>query len=155
MTKFILNGKKIVTKSSNETRLLDVLREELGLVGTKEGCSEGECGACAILVDGKLVNSCLVAVGSIEGCEVMTIEGFRETERFKVIDKAYAKMGAIQCGICIPGMVMATEALLSQNSNPTEEEIRVGLSGNLCRCTGYNIIVDAVKLAAKEGKGLW
>lgn len=155
MSGFILNGKKVSTKSPDKTRLLDVLREEFSLVGTKEGCSEGECGACGVLIDGKLINSCLVAVGSIEDCEVMTIEGFRETERFQVIDKAYAQKGAVQCGVCIPGMIMATEALLSQNPKPSEEEIRVGLSGNLCRCTGYNIIVDAVKLAAKEGEGLW
>ncbi|MDO5718079.1 MAG: (2Fe-2S)-binding protein [Tissierellia bacterium] len=157
MIKFILNGKKVESHSPSGLRLLDVLREEFGLTGTKEGCGEGECGACAVLVDGKLFDSCLVALGSIEGSEIITIEGFKEMrrDRFEMISESYSKCGAVQCGICIPGMVMATEALLCENPNPNEYEIRMGLSGNLCRCTGYNMIVDAVKRASKEGAGLW
>ncbi len=157
MIEFILNGEKVVSKSPSGLRLLDVIREEFGFTGTKEGCSEGECGACAVLVDDALFDSCLVALGSIAGKEVMTIEGFKNMrpERFNMISDSYSKSGAVQCGICIPGMVMATEALLNENPKPSEIEIRTGLSGNLCRCTGYNMIVDAVKLAAVEGEGLW
>ncbi|WP_425538525.1 (2Fe-2S)-binding protein [Microaceticoccus formicicus] len=157
MIEFVLNGNKVVSSSPSGLRLLDVIREEFGFTGTKEGCSEGECGACSVLVDGKLFDSCLVALGSIAGKEIITIEGFKKLrpERFNMISDSYAKSGAVQCGICIPGMVMATEALLSANPKPTEEEIRTGLSGNLCRCTGYNMIVDAVKMASKEGEGLW
>lgn len=152
---FNLNGKKVSTSRPAGSRLLDVLRDEFNLKGVKCGCGEGECGACSVLLNGKLVNSCMVAVGRIKDQSVVTIEGYSQGERFKVVAKAYDEAGAVQCGFCTPGMVMATEALLSENPNPSEEEIREGLSGNLCRCTGYNMIVDAVKRAAKEGRGLW
>lgn len=155
MIKFILNGKEAVSASRANERLLDVLRNEFRLTGVKCGCLEGECGACSVILDDKLVNSCLVAMGSIEGSTVVTIEGYRETERFTVLDKAYASVGAVQCGFCIPGMILASECILARNPNPTETEIREGISGNLCRCTGYNAIVEAIAIAAKEGEGLW
>ncbi|MHC1770979.1 MAG: (2Fe-2S)-binding protein [Flexilinea sp.] len=152
---FILNGKRVTSDRKANERLLDVLRKDFELTGVKCGCKEGECGACSVLLDGQLANSCMVAMGSIEGSEIVTIEGYSETKRFQVLSDAYAKTSAVQCGFCTPGMVLACEALLSKNSNPTDAEIRKGISGNLCRCTGYNAIVDAVKIAAKEGKGLW
>lgn len=155
MIKFILNGKEVASNSKANERLLDVLRNEFRITGVKCGCKEGECGACSIILDGKLVNSCMVAMGSIEGSTVVTIEGYRETERFAVIDKAYASVSAVQCGFCIPGMILATECILNKNPTPTEAEIREGISGNLCRCTGYNSIVKAIGIAAREGKGLW
>ncbi|ADK15447.1 (2Fe-2S)-binding protein [Clostridium ljungdahlii] len=155
MIKFILNEKEVTSTARGSERLLDVLRNELHITGVKCGCKEGECGACSVIVDGKLVNSCMVAVGSIEGSRVMTIEGYRETKRFEVLDKAYASVSAVQCGFCIPGMILASECILSKNPDPTEAEIREGISGNLCRCTGYNAIVKAIGIAAKEGKGLW
>ncbi|ALB46799.1 MULTISPECIES: (2Fe-2S)-binding protein [Clostridium] len=155
MIKFILNGKEVASNSKANERLLDVLRNEFRITGVKCGCKEGECGACSIILDGRLVNSCMVAMGSIEDSTVVTIEGFRETERFAVIDKAYASVSAVQCGFCIPGMILASECILNKNPNPTEAEIREGISGNLCRCTGYNAIVKAIGIAAKEGKGLW
>lgn len=152
---FILNGSPVDAECKATARLLDILREDFELTGVKCGCGEGECGACAVLIDGALRNSCMVAVGSIEGSSVMTIEGYRDTDKFAVMEKAFAKAGAVQCGFCTPGMIMAAEALLSKNPNPSEEEIKEGLSGNLCRCTGYNMIVEAVAAAAKEGTGLW
>ncbi len=152
---FILNGKKVEYAGSASDRLLDVLRDHFHLTGVKCGCKEGECGACSIIMDSLLINSCMVAMGRVENCTVVTIEGYSKTERFKIIDQAYASVGAAQCGFCIPGMVLASECLLSANPNPTEEEIRDGISGNLCRCTGYNAIVKAIGIAAKEGKGLW
>lgn len=153
--KFILNGKRVEYSGNATDRLLDVLRGTFTCTSVKCGCKEGECGACAVLIDKVLTNSCCVAIGAVDDCEVVTLEGYRETEKFKVLDKAYAEVSAVQCGFCTPGMILATEALLSSNPNPTEEEVREGLSGNLCRCTGYNAIVNAVLAAAKEGKGLW
>ena len=152
---FVLNGESIIYSGNPSLRLLDVLRDEYRLTSVKCGCKEGECGACSVLIDGKLRNSCCVSMGSLNGLSVMTLEGYKKTERFKVIDEAFAEFSAIQCGFCTPGMVMATEALLSSNAHPTDEEIRVALSGNLCRCTGYNAIVKAVLKASKEGDGLW
>ena len=153
--KFKLNGKEIEYSGALTARLLDVLRDELQLKGTKCGCKEGECGACAVIIDGKLITSCLVAMGSIEGAGITTIEGYSKTERFAALDKAYESVSAVQCGFCIPGMIMASEAILESNPNPTEEDIRAGISGNMCRCTGYNSIVKAIGIAAKEGGGLW
>ena len=155
MMKFILNDQEVTSNSKANERLLDVLRNEFRITGVKCGCKEGECGACSIILDGRLVNSCMVAMGSIEGNTVITIEGYRETKRFAVLDKAYASVSAVQCGFCIPGMILASECILDKNPNPTEAEIREGISGNLCRCTGYNAIVKAISIAAKEGKGLW
>ena len=147
---FVLNNRTVVLEADPLRRLLDVLREDLGLLGPKEGCGEGECGACAVLVDGRLINSCLTAVGTIAGREVTTIEGFRETERYGILAGAFAEAGAVQCGYCTPGMLMAAEALLRKNPRPTEAEIRAAISGNLCRCTGYNMIVQAIQAAARE-----
>ena len=155
MIKFTLNGRTAETDVPPTARLLDLLREEFGLIGTKEGCGEGECGACSVFVNNLLQNSCLIPVGSIEGAHVQTIEGIMETEQFKILDESYSMAGGVQCGYCIPGMIMASAALLAENPHPTEAEIRDGISGNLCRCTGYNMIVDAVKLAAKKGDCIW
>ena len=152
---FTLNGKEVAYGGSAADRLLDVLRDEYRCTSVKCGCKEGECGACSVLIDGTLLNSCCVAMGAIEGASVVTMEGYRETERFAALDKAFGELSAVQCGFCIPGMVLSAEALLSKNPHPSEDEIREGLSGNLCRCTGYNAIVNAVNNAAKEGNGLW
>ena len=153
--RFTLNGKEVAYGGSATDRLLDVLRDEYRCTSVKCGCKEGECGACSVLIDGTLLNSCCVAMGAIEGASVVTMEGYRETERFAALDKAFGELSAVQCGFCIPGMVLSAEALLSKNPHPSEDEIREGLSGNLCRCTGYNAIVNAVNNAAKEGNGLW
>lgn len=155
MIKFILNEQEVSSKAKGDERLLDVLRSEFKITGVKCGCKEGECGACSVILDGKLTNSCMVAMGRVDGCNVVSIEGYSKTERFKVLDAAYASVGAVQCGFCIPGMILASECVLAKNPNPTEAEIRDGISGNLCRCTGYNAIVNAICIAAKEGKGLW
>ena len=152
---FVLNGATVRVASHPTRRLLDVLRDDLGLTGPKEGCGEGECGACAVLLDGRLVNSCLTALGAAAGKEVVTIEGYRETARFAALEKAFAEAGAVQCGFCTPGMILAAEALLRRNNNPTAAEIREAISGNLCRCTGYAMIVEAIQLAAQRGEGLW
>jgi len=147
---FTLNGEKISFNGNPSARLLDVLRFDKNLTGTKCGCKEGECGACAVIINGRLVNSCLVAAGSLGGAEVITIEGFSKTEMFSALEEAYASVSAVQCGFCIPGMMMASGALLSANPDPSEEEIRTAISGNLCRCTGYNAIVKAISIAAKQ-----
>lgn len=153
--KFVLNGVEVAYEGSATDRLLDVLRDTYNCKSVKCGCKEGECGACSVLIDGTLINSCCVAMGAVEGNSIVTIEGFRETERFGCLEKAFEGISAVQCGFCIPGMVLAAEALLSKNAHPTIDEIREGLSGNLCRCTGYNAIVSAINTAAKEGNGLW
>ena len=152
---FVLNGKPVSLSGDPMRRLLDVLRDDFGLIGVKEGCGEGECGACAVLLDGLLVNSCLLPLALVEGRQVVTIEGYRETSRFQVLSRCFEQAGAVQCGFCTPGMLLAAEALLSVNPAPAREEILQGLSGNLCRCTGYTSIVEAVAAAAKEGEGLW
>ena len=153
--KFVLNGTEVTYDGSAADRLLDVLRDYYKCKSVKCGCKEGECGACSVLIDGVLMNSCCVAMGAVDSCSVVTMESFRDTAHFAVLDKAFASVSAVQCGFCIPGMVLAAEALLTKNAHPTEAEIREGLSGNLCRCTGYNAIVKAVQIAAKEGDGLW
>jgi carbon-monoxide dehydrogenase small subunit len=155
MIKFTLNGQEVSSMAKANERLLDVLRTEFRLTGVKSGCNQGECGACSVILDGKLVNSCLVAMGFIKGSTVMTIEGYHKTERFAVLDQAYASVSAVQCGFCIPGMMLASEYILAKNPQPSEAEIRAGISGNLCRCTGYNAIVKAIQIAAREGRGLW
>ena len=152
---FVLNGEEVCYEGNASDRLLEVLRDTYHTISVKCGCKEGECGACAVLMDGLLVNSCCVAMGAVEQASIVTMESFRNTARYAVLDKAFAEVSAVQCGFCIPGMVLAAEALLAQHPHPTEEEIREGLSGNLCRCTGYNAIVNAVSIAAREGDGLW
>lgn len=152
---FLLNGTETTYEGKATDRLLDVLRTECACTGVKVGCNEGECGACSILLDGTLINACMVAMGRVQGCEVITIEGFRETAQFRVLEKTFGETGAVQCGFCTPGMLLAAESVLRKNAKPSEEEVRIGLSGNICRCTGYNAIVRAVLLAAEEGRGLW
>jgi carbon-monoxide dehydrogenase small subunit len=131
-------------------RLLDVLREELGLTGTKEGCGEGECGACSVLIDGQLSNSCLVPVLQVEGAEITTIEGLASGPRLHAVQQAFLKCGGAQCGICTPGMILAAVTLLRSNPNPTLEDVREGLAGNLCRCTGYMRIFESVLEAVRQ-----
>jgi len=143
--RFVLNGNTVSLDVSGSRRLLDVLREDLRLTGTKEGCGEGECGACSVLIDGEVVNSCLVAVGQVDGCNVVTVEGLAAPDgKLSPLQQAFIDRGAAQCGICTPGMLLAAHALLEQNARPSEDEVRVGLAGNLCRCTGYTKIIDAV-----------
>ena len=149
--KFVLNGKKVSVDVVPSMSLLYVIRNYFHLTGTKEGCAEGECGACTVLVDGEPINSCLCPVINVVDKEVLTIEGFRETKAYKVIADAFADMGGSQCGFCTPGMILATYAVLKKNPHPSEEEIRFALSGNLCRCTGYQAIVYAVMKASEKG----
>ena len=148
---FVINGKKECVDVEPSMRLLDVIRNVLRLTGTKEGCGEGECGACTVLVNEEPVNSCLTPAININGRNILTIEGLREMPEYRVIADAFADRGGSQCGFCTPGMILATYALLKKKPNPTEEEIRLALSGNLCRCTGYKAIVDSVKIAAVKG----
>jgi aerobic carbon-monoxide dehydrogenase small subunit len=131
-------------------RLLDVLREELDLTGTKEGCAEGECGSCSVLMDGVLVNSCLIPVLQALGTRIVTIEGLANDDRLHPLQKAFLECGAAQCGICTPGMILAALHLLDKNPRPSLEDIREGLSGNLCRCTGYLQIFEAVAKASQN-----
>lgn len=152
---FILNGEKVEIYAEPAKRLIDVLRDDFGLVGTKEGCGEGECGACAVLLNGRLVNSCIMPVWNVQDCEVLTIEGFRKSKRFEILSDAFASAGAIQCGFCTSGMIMAAETLLKKYPKPTNEQIKNWISGNLCRCTGMNIIIEAIEIASKTGEGLW
>ena len=147
--RFTVNGREVGPRVHAMARLLDVLREELGLTGTKEGCGEGECGACSVLLDGELVNSCLVPVAQVAGAQVTTIEGVARDGELHPVQRAFVEHGGAQCGICTPGMVMAAVALLAGNARPSEAEIRTGLAGNLCRCTGYMKIFDAVAAAAQ------
>src|SRR5438876_10959554 len=142
--RFTLNGKVVSSDVVGTRRLLDVVREDLHLTGTKEGCGEGECGACSVLIDGQVVDSCLIAVGQVEGRHVTTVEGLADGGRLSALQQAFIERGAAQCGICTPGMLLAAHALLDENPRPSEEDVRVGLAGNLCRCTGYTKILDAV-----------
>ncbi len=144
-----VNGEERQLHAYPMARLLDVLREELQLTGTKEGCGEGECGACSVLIDGVLVNSCLVPVLQIEGAEIKTIEGIATDEQLHAVQRAFIACGGAQCGICTPGMVIAAVSLLERYPNPNEAEIRNGLAGNLCRCTGYVKIFEAVVKACQ------
>ena len=145
---FIVNNTPHQVKVPPMKRLLDVLREDLRLTGSKEGCGEGECGACSVFINGEVVNSCLVPVCQVEGAEILTIEGLAKDDRLLPLQEAMIQIGGTQCGICTPGIVMAAKALLDQNPHPTRDEIRAGLGGNLCRCTGYVRIIDAVESCA-------
>jgi aerobic carbon-monoxide dehydrogenase small subunit len=144
-----VNGTPYEVAIEPQQSLLQLLREELHLTGTKEGCSEGECGACTVLLDGKTVDSCLIFALEAQGREVMTIEGLAQGDQLHPVQKAFAEYGAVQCGFCTPGMILAAKALLDSNPHPTEMEIRQGISGNLCRCTGYVKIVEAIQAAAR------
>jgi carbon-monoxide dehydrogenase small subunit len=146
----IINSEPRTLDTYPMARLLDVLREQLHLTGTKEGCGEGECGACSVFVDGKIVNSCLVPVAQVEGTSIKTIEGVAGDEQLHAVQQAFIDCGGAQCGICTPGMVMAAIDLLERNPNPTESDIRTGLAGNLCRCTGYMKIFDSVIRACQK-----
>ena len=145
-----INGKAIALEAYPMARLLDVLRERAGLTGTKEGCGEGECGACSIEMDGALVNSCLVPAVQADGATIRTIEGIADGAQLSAVQQAFLTCGGAQCGICTPGMILAALNLLSRNSQPTESEIREGLSGNLCRCTGYTKIFESVVEACRS-----
>ncbi len=143
-----VNGVARSVTVSPMKRLLDVIREDLHLTGTKEGCGEGECGACSVLLDGQLVNSCLVPVKQADGSSIQTIEAIGLDQ----IQQAFAEAGAAQCGICTPGMILAAHALLERNPHPTRGQIRAGLAGNICRCTGYQKIFDAVELVSQRNR---
>ena len=155
--------KRLITLTVNGTQhevaieprqsLLQVLREELHLTGTKEGCSEGECGACTVLLNGKIVDSCLIFGVEAEACDIVTIEGLAADDTLHPVQQAFVDCGGAQCGFCTPGMILAATALLESNSHPTDEDIRWGISGNLCRCTGYVKIIDAIKAAAAARRG--
>jgi aerobic carbon-monoxide dehydrogenase small subunit len=145
-----LNGQSTTLEVPNHRLLLDLLRDEIGLTGTKEGCGTGDCGACTVYLNGKPVNSCLVLSGELDGADIVTIEGLKIGPELHPIQKAFIQDGGAQCGYCTPGMLMMSKALLDENPNPTEEEIRYALSGNLCRCTGYAKIIQAVQDAAAE-----
>src|ERR1700731_1696978 len=144
----VVNGKTITVRAFPMERLLDVLRIQIGLTGTKEGCGEGECGSCSVLMDGVLVNSCLIPVLQAAGAHITTIEGLATDKRLHALQQAFLDFGGAQCGICTPGMILAATHLLNRIPNPTLADIREGLSGNLCRCTGYMQIFDAVADAA-------
>ena len=146
---FRVNGTVRKVEAYPMERLLDVLREKLNLTGTKEGCGEGECGACSVLVDGELVNSCLMPVLQVAGCEILTVEGLAKNGHLHPLQEAFANAGGAQCGICTPGMILASYQLLERIQHPTDEQIRQGLAGNLCRCTGYQKIFDAVRQASE------
>ena len=150
---FYVNNQLVQLETDPDRRLLDILREDLSLTGTKEGCAEGECGACTVLLDGEAVHSCLTLAIQLEGRHVVTIEGLSETGELDILQKAFVEEIAIQCGFCTTGMIMSAKALLLKNPTPTEEEIRVALSGNICRCSGYVQIVNAVSRAASEMGG--
>ncbi len=147
-----VNGEAVTLDAYPFARLLDVLREGLSLTGTKEGCGEGECGACSVLVDGELVNSCLVPAAQVQGADIRTIEGVADGERLHAVQRAMIECGGAQCGICTPGMVLAAVNLLRQKPQPSEADMREGLAGNLCRCTGYMKIFDAVVKAVDSSQ---
>jgi carbon-monoxide dehydrogenase small subunit len=144
-----VNGAPEALTSAPHRTLLEVLRDDLGLTGAKEGCGSGDCGACTVLVDGAPVNACLMLVGQAEGRAIVTVEGLSTGETLHPVQAAFIAHGAVQCGFCIPGMIMAAVALLNENPHPTDEEIRWGIAGNLCRCTGYAKIVEAIAAASR------
>ncbi|MGE3960776.1 MAG: (2Fe-2S)-binding protein [Dehalococcoidia bacterium] len=145
-----INGEERQWLSSSRDSLLEALRERLGLTGSKEGCNNGNCGACSVIMDGRLVNSCLVMAAECDGAEIMTVEGMAEGDQLHPLQTAFLEEAALQCGICTPGFLIASKALLETKPNPSEEEIRFWLAGNLCRCTGYDKIIRAVEKAAEE-----
>lgn len=148
-----VNGADHKVEINEDDRLIDVLRNDLKLTGTKEGCGEGECGACTVIIDGVTVNSCMVMAFQAEDKKIITIEGLETDNGINPIQQAFLDEGAVQCGFCIPGMVLSAKAVLDKNPTPTREEIRESISGNLCRCTGYNKIVDSIERASKVLKG--
>ncbi len=149
--RFTVNGADVALEVPGMRRLLDALREDLGLTGTKEGCGEGECGACSVVVDGQVVDACLVPVCQIEGGSVLTVEGLAPAGGLDALQQAFLETGGAQCGICTPGMLMAARAYLDKGGAPVDEDIREAIAGNLCRCTGYTKIIDAIAMAAASG----
>jgi carbon-monoxide dehydrogenase small subunit len=149
--KLTINGQEFARDVAQHHTLLEFLRDDIGLTGTKECCAEGECGACTVLLDGKAINACLVLAAEADGSIVTTIEGLEKDGQLDPLQQAFIDKGAVQCGFCIPGMIMAAKYLLRENSNPTETEIKQGLAGNLCRCAGYSRIIAAVKEASCAG----
>ena len=149
----IVNGEKRTASVPPETTLLKLLRESFNLTGAKLGCDVGDCGACTVIVDGKVVNSCLMLVGQVDGRDVLTIEGLATSDRLHPIQKAFEDKGALQCGFCGPGVIMSAKALLDQNPDPSVADIRDALAGNLCRCTGYTKMIEAIQEIAKEAHG--
>jgi carbon-monoxide dehydrogenase small subunit len=147
---FVVNGRSRTLYAPPLARLLDILRGPLGLTGTKEGCGEGECGSCTVLLDGVPVNACLVVAGQCDGRTVLTVEGLASRDTLSDLQEAFVKEGGAQCGICTPGILMAAHALLATNPQPGEGEIRESIAGNICRCTGYQRIVESIRHAAKE-----
>jgi len=147
---FNLNGKLHRIDVESRKRLVDVLRDDLNLTGTKEGCGEGECGSCTVIIDGKAVNSCLVLACQVRDKEILTVEGLAQNGELDPLQKSFLEQGAVQCGYCTPGMLMSAKALLMKNPNPTEKEIKDAIAGNICRCTGYNKIIAAIKDAAED-----
>jgi carbon-monoxide dehydrogenase small subunit len=148
--RFRLNGEPVAETVPPGLRLVDLLRDRLGLTGTKIGCEEGECGACTVVVDGKAVNSCLVLAAEVDSCDVITIEGLQANGDLHPIHRAFVEAGAVQCGFCTPGMIMRTYAFLQECPDPTEDEIRRSIEGNLCRCTGYVKILEAIRRLVQE-----
>jgi carbon-monoxide dehydrogenase small subunit len=148
--RFSVNGEPVEVEATGSRRLLDVLREDLGLTGTKEGCGEGECGACSVLLDGAVVDACLVPVSQANGTQVRTVEGLGAADALNDLQQAFLETGGAQCGICTPGMLIAGEAFLASGAPATEENIREAIAGNLCRCTGYTKIIEAIALAAER-----
>jgi len=144
---FVLNGTQMNIEADPNIRLIDLLRDEFGLTGTKEGCGQGECGACTIIINNAAVHSCLVLASQIDGCEILTIEGLGNEEGLDPVQTAFISEGAIQCGYCTPGMIMSVKALLMNNPCPSDSEIKEAISGNICRCTGYHKIIEATKVA--------
>jgi carbon-monoxide dehydrogenase small subunit len=148
-----VNGEKYNLKVSSQERLLDTIRKQLKLTGTKEGCSVGECGACTVILDDKAVNSCMILTAQVDGSKIITVEGLESKSGLHPLQKAFVEKQAIQCGFCTPGMLMSALALLKDNPQPSKEEIKTALEGNLCRCTGYQQIIEAVEEAAEEWGG--
>ena len=149
---FTVNEVHKTVDASPMRRLLDVIREDLGLTGAKEGCGEGECGACSVIVDGDVINSCLVPVCQVDGSKILTVEGLARDGRLDPLQQAFLECGGAQCGICTPGMLIAAHALLDRNQRPTRNEIKEAIAGNLCRCTGYVRIIDAIEAAARSAE---
>ena len=150
---FVLNGEQKTMEVPGEKRLLDFIREDLHLTGTKEGCGEGECGACTVVLNGQAIHSCLAVAGQLEDSELLTIEGLEKNGELDAIQKAFIKKSAVQCGFCTSGMVMSAKALLLHNPNPTQEEIKRAIAGNICRCSGYREIREAIHEADASGNG--
>ena len=147
---FKLNGKETSVNLTQNKRLIDLLRDDLNLTGTKEGCSIGECGACTVIINRKAVNSCLVLAQQIDECDVITVEGLADRDKLTELQQNFLKYGAIQCGFCTPGMLMSAYALFLENPTPSREEIETAIEGNLCRCTGYKPIIQAIEATSKQ-----